>query len=1428
MKRTVNSKLVIALSVLVAIAVISVFSLHRMQAGRTAGLFLNEARDAAAEEEYAEALRSYQSHLRLDPDSTEGLRELGELYLKIGEPSSAAEQLERLLIIKPDDRESRRMVAKALLLTGRYSDVKDHIDRLDESDEDAELQEWLGRCALGEGAYETASDRFRAALEIEPDRIDVYPMLSAAYRRQPGRESESQNVMEELTELNPSSARAHFLKSGYHIREADVAEASGERERAREAASIARQHAMRAAELDPDKLPYLLLHASCESKLGDLDSALTLLRNAVEQHPSAAEAHLQFAKVYAIKSGAEGAASSLEQGIKDVEGPGKREMLIALANLQLDSQQLDKADVVIKQLQTFEGAEAEKGYLAARLGLQKEDFKSAIAKSKEAILKSVDRPLLLKQLHYVQGMAFRQTGDYRSAEDAFRQAISTDPNWVDPQLALVETLSLLDETEASYQALEKAVSLPGVPAAAWLAYAQATVRQTLVQNRNRRNWAKAEAVLEAAARRLPGDAQIASLKASVLSQQGDTAAAADLLQEVRSEADAPEQKLVVFISEANLAIKMKNWDRAASIIAQAENEFPGKPTIDLLKCTKAIAQDPQGANATFRRVVDQSSSMESASQRSLLGGLSALAGRFEQWDLARSVVETACQRFPKDVSLRNIACSLAVSSRDIPWLMQATEQLKSIEGESATWHLSIAQATWLVVKNENREPSESELQQIESHLEQAKTKRSDWPLPYLLEADVALSQKQNEKALHAVTTAIDQGVRTPSAIRTAVALSYEAKDYDRASELLQLIDADQITKFEGLGRTASLLSIGEKDHQAALEMARRTAADSTDAKDHLWLARLTESLLSDANPEDSETLQTEVRQAYRQALKLDPKNGLAWIGQLAFLNRYADASETEAAFKAFRQAIGDSDPFLIAQSLDALGKTERAIEWFGNAIDQTQDVTESQYQLAIDYFMSNRKYELASQRLAEFADRGDVSEPAKKWERRTRATLAIAAGNLSSREAAITLISKNLNDDPDSFEDLRLQALLYQVNGETRQAVKSWKQVAQSPSSRADDHYQYAISSFATEDWSRASEQIRLAISKTNLDAQRRLFIGTYVSWMLSRNELSEAELWIDRFEEIDDGTGAYLTLRARLNARRGRHAEAIGNLKQWIIAEDDPNRVTGRRIEAARLASQLAKLGDQATAENPVPDFEEFEDQQLRLVAEQNDSLRYYLVRSLLRRNQIDQAIRLLGDAPLKTEELSLAVPTIDAFVVSGKLSDGQLATIDSRVDSLINEYGESFALLGIKASAKKAAGDFEAAEAIYRGILEREPENAVALNNLAVQLLDQEGRVDEAASLADKAIASAGPVPALLDTRATIAIAQGESEQALQWLSKALPAGNAGPAVFLFHRAAALHKLGREAEARESFETAIQAGLNQQGLGKRERRWFESLQEA
>jgi tetratricopeptide (TPR) repeat protein len=149
--------------------------------------------------------------------------------------------------------------------------------------------------------------------------------------------------------------------------------------------------------------------------------------------------------------------------------------------------------------------------------------------------------------------------------------------------------------------------------------------------------------------------------------------------------------------------------------------------------------------------------------------------------------------------------------------------------------------------------------------------------------------------------------------------------------------------------------------------------------------------------------------------------------------------------------------------------------------------------------------------------------------------------------------------------------------------------------------------------------------------------------------------------------------------------------------------------------------------------------------------------------------------------------------------------------------------ALLVCLADLRDLQSRYADAETLYRQAIDADPNNVIALNNLAYLLVLRKEENAEALALLNRAIRVAGPAPELIDTRALIQLKQGETRQAIKDLEEAL---TEAPSASLCYHLAQAHEVAKDhAAAREALTKAKSLGLRPEQLHMLERSGYQQL---
>jgi tetratricopeptide (TPR) repeat protein len=158
--------------------------------------------------------------------------------------------------------------------------------------------------------------------------------------------------------------------------------------------------------------------------------------------------------------------------------------------------------------------------------------------------------------------------------------------------------------------------------------------------------------------------------------------------------------------------------------------------------------------------------------------------------------------------------------------------------------------------------------------------------------------------------------------------------------------------------------------------------------------------------------------------------------------------------------------------------------------------------------------------------------------------------------------------------------------------------------------------------------------------------------------------------------------------------------------------------------------------------------------------------------------------------------------------LTDAQAEQVEQHLLSAIEANPKSTVLLMHLSDLYDKRGEFAKAEETYRAVLAKEPNNVVALNNLAWMLATRGGDATEALRHINTAVSGMGRRADLLDTRGLVYLALKQHEKALADLAEA--ASDAPTPTRLFHLARAQHETRRPHEAIRTLREAKKKGLD------------------
>jgi uncharacterized protein (TIGR03790 family) len=159
-----------------------------------------------------------------------------------------------------------------------------------------------------------------------------------------------------------------------------------------------------------------------------------------------------------------------------------------------------------------------------------------------------------------------------------------------------------------------------------------------------------------------------------------------------------------------------------------------------------------------------------------------------------------------------------------------------------------------------------------------------------------------------------------------------------------------------------------------------------------------------------------------------------------------------------------------------------------------------------------------------------------------------------------------------------------------------------------------------------------------------------------------------------------------------------------------------------------------------------------------------------------------------------------------TSRADDGDLKAARQDLETAIIADG-AFSMARLElAGMQEREGQFDRAVANYRAVIQREPNQSVALNNLAMLLANQQAKPEEALSYAERAVAIKNTEPAYLDTLAWTQHLMGADRLALGAIRSARALGGVDPEI-VWHAAVIFAAAGELTQASAELKALLTA---------------------
>lgn len=1423
MRRQVNFQFLFFFLLALLLVSTCVHLLHGFQMRRNAALFIREAREAKEAKDPSTAVRFYQMYLDVRPQDVDVLGEYGLYLADLGQHAAAYGVLERVLRLDAEREEVRRRLVDVSLQIGRYRDAREHIQLLQKArkQEDIELLEKLAQCEVGLGDYLQAASLFRKVIAKSPDRLEAYVHLAELLDRRMGQPDQAAAVLEELVERAPNSCTAWALRADFL--------------RSRRRFEEALQSAERALTLDPRSIPALLVAAECARELRQFDRAIALADQAVQFAPKLLQA-------YQVKANVEVAAGRTAEAIETIQAaekldPKNPQIRWHLANLYVEAKQLEKAEELVNALEKERFSPGLIQYLRGRLAVERNQWRLARQLLRRARSTLAAEAEHVKYVDFWLGVVEGQLGNRDEQLLAFRRAIAADPFWVPARLGAASALAALGQTEAAIEESRQAFRLGGNTVEAGVQLLSLLVLQSLVAPASQGRWAEAERLAEALRQAAPEDWRPVLLWAEILVGERRLDEARKVLEDARAKWPG---EVEVWLAQVAFERRQREFDRAEAILSEAEKQVGDKAPIRLARGHLLVEKLAEKAVEPIRKLAENVDNWPQEERGQLLVGLGAFLMQLNDFDTARRFCLEAARLLPHNLRARILLFDLALRAADQEALSQVVAEIDEIEGRGALWHYGRAVELVLrsVVGKEDR------LGEARNLLMQAAALRPAWSRVPLLLAEIAERQNDPEQALGYYQRAFDLGEDNPRVIRRLLQLLYERQRYAEADRVLRRLEELRAPFTGDLVRLASEISLRLQEFDRALDLARQSAAVSNDYRDRVWLGQVLTILglrsRAEGRAAQGDAMLADAEREHRQAVALEPQAVDAWVALIRFYGVTGQSEKAEQALSEAQATLTKGlGPLALAHCYTLLGRYDDAEKVYQQAL-AADPANPAVIRAAGEFYLLVGKSDLAAEQLEKLVGTNmPEHETDLRWARRTLAFVLSRRGDYPSIARGLEVLKPNLDESIATPADRRVHALLLAQHPRRRMREEA-QRILETLVERRDvsepaDRYVLARLYAASGQLQKAVQQMRTLLAGR---ADNPEFVAFYVRLLLARDDLAEAEIWGRRLETIAPKAFETADILAEIHARRGRTAEAIARLYEFLgqgQAEKEGDRpaeaqATELHVRSGLVSASLMRLSlllqekgsPEAAAALGQEGEQLFRNFAAAVPPERLSDAQLALASFLARRGRIQEAVDLVtkwGESATP-EFLPLA---LSALVSGLPESAREWQLLQQTVRRAREKNPQAVPLMLVEAELALLRRDYGEAERLYRELVAKEPQNFIALNNLAVTLAILGKDLDEAERLAQRALDSAGPRPEVLDTYAQVLMAKGQWQDASKVISEAI-ADSPIPILYL-RQAQLLHLSGQKTAAEKVLREAEKLGLRLESLSPSDRDIYAQL---
>jgi tetratricopeptide (TPR) repeat protein len=752
MKAQLNWRLLVWVGGACAGLSLCVHLLHGFQVRRTAGVFLEQAREAEEQDRPVDAVRLLAHYVSTVPGDAEGWARYGLAVHKLGTSTGrwrALGAFEEVLRRQPTRHEVRRQLVLLALELERFQDAQNHAQILLKFfPDDGDLKRALGRCQEANHEYAAAAKWYEQSIEHQPRQVEGYVRFAALLHRHLDQAGRADSIMDTLVRENGDSAAALLARGLYRKDHGSLEDAVRDIERARQ--------------LEPKSADVLLAAADMARRCGKADQARALLWHGIEAHPDHEPLYQALADLELQSGRRAEAIDCLRRGLGAL--PKGRGLLLALTDALLSGNEPAEAADLLARLAKLGVAAGPLQLQHGRLEMQQGKWAAAARRLELVYTHEGGTPEFLSAVNLYLGHCYEQLGNLDRQLAVYRRGLTLDPQSTPLRLGLALTLVAMDRIDEGLAEFWQTMTSDDAPPAGWLLLSRVLLQQNLRRPPAQRTWRDFDRALDQADKAFPDAADVALLRAEALVTQGQMKRA----EEVLAAAKAKHLRQVqLYAAQALLADQQGDGTEALRIFGEARTRCGDSVTLRLARARYWMRRSTVEGRDRLAELEQDIDHFSVEDQAALLRGLAEAYAQGGDVRGATRLRTRLAELRPADLSVRLLLFDAASRDEDARGMDRQLAEIRGIEGpDGAYWRY--ARALQLVLRA--RKGDDSGSAEARKCLAEARARRPTWARLPLLEANLDELEGQPQRAMENYLRAIELGDQQPEVVQRATQL----------------------------------------------------------------------------------------------------------------------------------------------------------------------------------------------------------------------------------------------------------------------------------------------------------------------------------------------------------------------------------------------------------------------------------------------------------------------------------------------------------------------------------------------------------------------------------------------------------------------------------------------------------------------------------